>query len=95
MRLAVTVLAVACLSGCFRTTIRSAAPEAHGSTTKVGVTWLYGVTPVDDRAPECEHGIATATTQMPAWGALVWMLTAGLAAPMDVTYVCAKPRAGS
>lgn len=92
IRNALALVLVASLSGCFRATIRSSAPEARASSTKIGVTWLYGVTPVDDRAPECEHGIASATTQMPFWGGVIMVLTAGLVAPMSIDYVCAEPR---
>lgn len=88
--LTLVVLAL-CVSGCFRAQIRSAAAEGRGQGTKIGWTWLWGITPVTDRAPDCEYGLASADTQVPAWGMVVFALTGGIVAPVAIDYVCAAP----
>jgi hypothetical protein len=84
--------AALCLTACFRATIRSSAGEVltRDEQTSHGVSWLWGLTPVNARAPECQSGVAYAETQVPFWGILVYALTAGIVGPMSITYTCAR-----
>lgn len=89
VRLAIWPLVyVLMLSGCYRTITNTRAPRSGLDGESTGVSW-FGVTPVTHSASECPDGIAKIDSQMPVWGGLVYILTLGIVAPMNVEYQCA------
>lgn len=84
----VLVLTLA-LSGCYRTVVRTGAPAEGPMKHSTGLTFLYGLTPVEHGAVECPNGIASAETNLAWYNFLLIPLTAGLVASTESHYVCA------
>jgi hypothetical protein len=78
-------------SGCLPAVVSSPAPRSRVSEDATGVSWFH-ITPVTHNAEECIYGIDRVSTYVPAWGALISMVTLGIATPITIEYKCtARP----
>lgn len=92
-RLLVAAALLLTTTGCYRTVVRTGAPEMGTSHKRTGVTFLYGMTTMDHGAIECPHGIARTETWVPWYNYILHPLTGGLISAHDAEYVCAAPPA--
>jgi hypothetical protein len=93
-RLAGLVFILTLAQGCYRTVIDTTAPRSASMNDATGVAWV-SLAPVTHKADECPYGLAKVDAKMPEWGALAWLLTGGLIAPMTIDYYCVDPAGSS
>lgn len=85
---ALSLLFLLSLPGCFRTVVETPAARSGAHDDGTSVSWL-ALTSATTDARECTYGVAKAETYLPFWGTMVYVLTAGIVAPMTAEYHCA------
>lgn len=93
MRWTWLILIVASFMACTPVIVASPAPRSRVQGDAYGVSW-FRFTPVTHNAKECIYGIDRVESYIPGWGALISLVTVGIATPLYVRYVCtARPDA--
>jgi hypothetical protein len=91
-RIAVSVLSIAILSGCYHATIETGVkPSTETIEKKWASGWIYGLVPPSTltTTSKCPKGVAKVSTQLSFANQLVTALTGGIYTPMEITVTCA------
>jgi hypothetical protein len=91
-RLLVSAVLLCSLTGCFRMSVRSGATQSGSLQDDTRVSLVFGLTPANSVATECENGFSRVDVYWPWWGPVVYGLTLGIVAPLRTEYVCAEGR---
>lgn len=84
------IVAVLSFTACYRATVTTGlSARSQAPTSEVGVSFLWGISPMTAKAVECRDGLAMVSTSLPWWGALVGLFTAGIITPWETQYWCA------
>lgn len=87
------LLCLVVASGCYRTSLKSTAIGDGQKHDALGLS-ILSLSEVSHDASECPQGFAYVETQMGPGGALVWLITGGLIAPMSIEYACVSTMNG-
>ena len=98
MRKTVLVLTTAiALGGCYHATIETGLPPSPQTLQKKWASgWIYGLVPPStvETMERCPNGVAKVETQLSFANQLVYALTWGIYAPMEIVVTCAAAPSG-